>query len=473
MLAIIKKVIALWNGLNNRVKDPSAKKKYVHYRRLRAVCTTWRSSLHLRPSPFHLKVPPLFSYCTGDPILPEGSDYSLKYTTLYQLSPLEHAEFQRITEISKCYELDYLDSEGSGGYLKYMVRKVVLVPNHSVDCDSAVVVVVLYSDRQMSYWKVGDEVWAPINTKDYDMNDVVVCQGKCYAISCKGVLYSLDSGFNLEFDLVEYKSELYAVSKIYEEDVDTNEVSLQMKIFKMCDNSWKRIRCLGNDMLISSDTVSIGLSSENFKGRRGNCVYVAHTDNVADYAPGKLMHMINKKPNNGRLGDIKAWEGSLPSFAVRFGKLGTIPKSKSRKRLSDFISMESTRNNGYLSSVRLGDVKKKGYPIILVTAAYLSSYVETVGHAVGRYAPEKRVWATFLALPARLLVFMDMDAVRDRVYSHSSFLSWSRKLELEADYIGFLLMASAGYDSSIAVEVRKKRAKLSKNRVEAIWREES
>lgn len=222
------------------------------------------------------------------------------------LNLLDH----RITEVCKCYSLNFLDDMGSGGYLNYIVRKVTVLWNYAEDCEFSVIL--LYSDTLMCYWKFGDKAWTPIDdARGYDITDVVVCNGKCYAIGRQGVLVSFDSKLSLEVVpiprlpegenyLVEHNSDLYAVSKIcdYTRTDDSNAecpngVSLQLKIFKKCNDRWRRIKCLGNEMLLSTDDVSIGLSAEYFKGRGANCVYVAQTDYVScsfTLGEGKGLH---------------------------------------------------------------------------------------------------------------------------------------------------------------------------------------
>lgn len=85
-----------------------------------------------------------------------------------------------------------------------------------------------------------------------------------------------------------------------------------------------------------------------------------------------------------------------------------------------------------------------------------------VGHAVARHAAEgmtSNLW--FAILQIILLQFIGMP---DLVYAMSNLLlklPFSRRMEVEADYIGLLLMASAGYDPRVASSVYEKLGKLS------------
>lgn len=85
-----------------------------------------------------------------------------------------------------------------------------------------------------------------------------------------------------------------------------------------------------------------------------------------------------------------------------------------------------------------------------------------VGHAVARHAAEgitSNLW--FAVLQIILLQFI---GIPDVVYAMSNLLlklPFSRRMEVEADYIGLLLMASAGYDPRVASSVYEKLGKLS------------
>ncbi|KAH7839690.1 hypothetical protein Vadar_007386 [Vaccinium darrowii] len=84
-----------------------------------------------------------------------------------------------------------------------------------------------------------------------------------------------------------------------------------------------------------------------------------------------------------------------------------------------------------------------------------------VGHVVARHAAEqitKNLWLVIL----QLILFQFL--MPDLVYAMSTVLlrlPFSRRMEMEADYIGLLLMASAGYDPRIAPKVYEKLGQLT------------
>nr|XP_043616278.1 mitochondrial metalloendopeptidase OMA1-like [Erigeron canadensis] len=84
-----------------------------------------------------------------------------------------------------------------------------------------------------------------------------------------------------------------------------------------------------------------------------------------------------------------------------------------------------------------------------------------VAHAVARHSAEtitKSIWLIF----GQLLLADYVKPDQARTISHLLFeLPFSRRMEIEADHIGLLLMASAGYDPRIAPKVYEKLGKVA------------
>ncbi|XP_030947139.1 mitochondrial metalloendopeptidase OMA1 [Quercus lobata] len=79
-----------------------------------------------------------------------------------------------------------------------------------------------------------------------------------------------------------------------------------------------------------------------------------------------------------------------------------------------------------------------------------------VGHAVARHAAEgitKNLWFAILQLILYQFVMPDIVNTMSTLFLR---LPFSRRMEMEADYIGLLLMASAGYDPRVAPKVYEK-----------------
>ncbi|CAN4080782.1 unnamed protein product [Withania somnifera] len=84
-----------------------------------------------------------------------------------------------------------------------------------------------------------------------------------------------------------------------------------------------------------------------------------------------------------------------------------------------------------------------------------------VGHAVARHAAEgvtKNLWFAIIQLVLYQFVMPDVVNTMSVLFLR---LPFSRRMEMEADYIGLLLMASAGYNPRIAPSVYEKLGKIS------------
>lgn len=73
-----------------------------------------------------------------------------------------------------------------------------------------------------------------------------------------------------------------------------------------------------------------------------------------------------------------------------------------------------------------------------------------VGHVIARHAAEKMILQLFI------LIFCDASAEEMDKISSLLRLPFSRRMELEADHIGILLLGAAGFDPCIAPSVYEK-----------------
>ncbi|KAG8381445.1 hypothetical protein BUALT_Bualt06G0122700 [Buddleja alternifolia] len=83
-----------------------------------------------------------------------------------------------------------------------------------------------------------------------------------------------------------------------------------------------------------------------------------------------------------------------------------------------------------------------------------------VGHAVARHSAEqisKNLWLTILQLILYQFFMPDIVNTMSNLFLR---LPFSRRMEMEADYIGLLLVASAGYDPRVAPQVYEKLGKV-------------
>ncbi|KAL2541990.1 Peptidase family M48 family protein [Abeliophyllum distichum] len=84
-----------------------------------------------------------------------------------------------------------------------------------------------------------------------------------------------------------------------------------------------------------------------------------------------------------------------------------------------------------------------------------------VSHAVARHSAEqisKNLWLTILQLILYQFVMPDIVNTMSNLFLR---LPFSRRMEMEADYIGLLLLASAGYDPRVAPQVYEKLGRIT------------
>lgn len=84
-----------------------------------------------------------------------------------------------------------------------------------------------------------------------------------------------------------------------------------------------------------------------------------------------------------------------------------------------------------------------------------------VAHAVARHSAEqmsKNLWLTILQLILYQFVMPDLVNTMSHFFLR---LPFSRRMEMEADHIGLMLMASAGYDPRLAPQVYEKLGRIS------------
>ncbi|XP_044415598.1 mitochondrial metalloendopeptidase OMA1 isoform X1 [Triticum aestivum] len=87
-----------------------------------------------------------------------------------------------------------------------------------------------------------------------------------------------------------------------------------------------------------------------------------------------------------------------------------------------------------------------------------------VAHAIARHTAEgltKNMW--ILMLTVFLGIFIDEPKMIDKLAKYLLSLPFSRKMEIEADHIGILLLAAAGFDPRIAPKVHEKLGELGGN----------
>ncbi|KAL8160512.1 hypothetical protein V2J09_002049 [Rumex salicifolius] len=260
--------------------------------RLRSVCSSWRSSVRprLRPSSFPLKVP------RASPAHSTGGHYYLNYTTIYRLSPPEHAT--AILPMAGCVNpycfallspLVPIEANFASGSITKFLNLLHYLITEICNCYSLTFV---------------DNQGFVTDLLDPKAEKVSVVSNDCDIVLIEFPIPPLPpSSLGSVYYLLEYKSDLYGVFRTIEdfmidelEDEDClvgipPGIPFRSKIFKKCNENWEYIRCLPDEAIISSEDASIVLPLENFKSSKSNCVQVAMRSTVTcSYSGGRVTY---------------------------------------------------------------------------------------------------------------------------------------------------------------------------------------
>ncbi|KAL8168034.1 hypothetical protein V2J09_009533 [Rumex salicifolius] len=296
-------------------------KSEVDILRFRSVCSPWRSSLPLHPRKisFPLKLPVL-SNSSVSRLFDAATVYcTLEETTFYHLSPPSHAPEPSnswlfrvseknpntfsllhplmpeifscppgvlpkqlnlldypVSEICKSYTLKVLDCKSA---ITFPHMKAIVLWDYFANCDFAALVI--QHDGRMSYLRLGDDAWTPIDYKDFHFHDAIFCQGNCYAVDKSGALVSLDSELNMSLvasavrndiainKLVEFASELYMVSRIL---APQKTFFIEVSKLNKYNAKWDPISDLGDAVIVLEASFSV--SAKDFHGCKGNGIYL-------------------------------------------------------------------------------------------------------------------------------------------------------------------------------------------------------
>ncbi|MCL7035646.1 hypothetical protein MKW94_021367 [Papaver nudicaule] len=106
------------------------------------------------------------------------------------------------------------------------------------------------------------------------------------------------------------------------------------------------------------------------------------------------------------------------------------------------------------------------FDVLRTDAEIATAIAHEVGHVVARHGAEdisKKLWLIILKNMVKRWIFDIGDEITKPIFEAYDFLllPFRRRNEMEADYIGLLLLASAGYDPQVAPQVYEKLGKVS------------
>ncbi|XP_043704443.1 F-box protein At2g26160-like [Telopea speciosissima] len=190
---------------------------------------------------------------------------------------------------------------------RIFLRKVILSsrPNKTTPCEDdekCVVMAIITGCKTLSFLRLGDEVWTPIDSKGID--DVIYFNGQFYAIDATGKVWMVDisspqpkmiefaepgDDINIYayFYLVESAGELFMLARdLYEGEGDQlmrihETDGFDVYKFNFDNRKWMEVKSLDNRALFVGANTSFAIFPSNHLQCEPNCIY--YTD---DYPQG-------------------------------------------------------------------------------------------------------------------------------------------------------------------------------------------
>ncbi|KAL3720599.1 hypothetical protein ACJRO7_005419 [Eucalyptus globulus] len=199
----------------------------------------------------------------------------------------------RVTEI--CVERHFIE-EDEVGY-PGRVRKVITLPDPPRAVREETLVVGIFGEGKLTWWKHGDEVWHRLGDPNCRYDDLIAYKGQCYVADRFGIVSWIDPSFKIvQFSppvcgdgsggdrkhLVESGGDLYMVDRYFDEEsrfsgIQAGDVreAAGFKVYRLNQEwgKWDEIRNLGDVALFLGDYSCFSVSVKGFGGCKGNCIY--------------------------------------------------------------------------------------------------------------------------------------------------------------------------------------------------------
>ncbi|XP_065855105.1 F-box protein At2g26160-like [Euphorbia lathyris] len=305
---------------------------------LRAVCTSWRSSLTL---PSFVEEIPRLTFKLLDPL---EEEFVLFKTSIYRVELTNRTPNSSkgwLTQIrhTKTGKLQ-LSHPISGAQIRYSSIPFIssseprfvqlhesfnlesIKPDHYTDPDDpyhipgvgfkAIVpssatwatnfVAFIAMIEGLWFWDSRDEDWKFLYVDDNDnrcyYHDIIEFKGQVYAVDKLGTVFwinpvplssiqyspmLINGNGNRKF-LVESCGDLYVVDMYVGDDYLYKETDVDFKVYKLDEDEnggWLEVKCLGDHMFVVNRDFSFSISSSEFVGGKPNCIY------FTDYVHGQ------------------------------------------------------------------------------------------------------------------------------------------------------------------------------------------
>lgn len=230
----------------------------------------------------------------------------------------------------------------SAGYINNLIEKVVLSSDPS--CDDFVAVAIYGGITRLAYCKCNDKKWTPLSIKCFTKDpidelpafeDVIFHKGKLYALSCWGrlVVYEdISVNPNVTELVAAVKPPHYMLTThkylvestdgellVVARGIDVDDGKGPFSIIRTCgfvvykldlnNSNWVEVKSIGDNVLFVGCNSSMSISSLDFLGYQGNCIYF--TDGLPSFAGNE------RGQENSDIGVFRLEDGtfnSLPGF---------------------------------------------------------------------------------------------------------------------------------------------------------------
>ena len=208
----------------------------------------------------------------------------------------------RVREVGKAYGLRFFDVRGKPitrfEFKSILIKKVIMFSK-----GDEYGLMMIHIRGRLALWRLGEEKWSLIDdgAEKSHFDDVIYYKGRFYAIDYKGRIVVIDADSLKATELaspvhgsrgthkhfVESFGELFLVDKYLDDELqifcndysdivaDVPDYPVHFEVFKFIEEEqkWDWVSDIGDRVLFVGDDRTFSLSSTDFPGFKGNCVY--------------------------------------------------------------------------------------------------------------------------------------------------------------------------------------------------------
>ncbi|KAJ4841614.1 hypothetical protein Tsubulata_004904 [Turnera subulata] len=202
------------------------------------------------------------------------------------------------------------------GVSVFGVNKVVLFP-FSASCNKDEFgILAIYHGGKLGYWKYGDKEWTLLDDTNFEYDDIIAYKEQFYVVDRWGTVSWIDSALKVvqyspslygcggKKNLVESCGDLYVVDRYLDgrvkavEDYEnvvaagrnnpygasryrkTFPKAFDFRVYRLDEDwGWVDVKSLGDRVFFLGNDCSFSVSSRDFYGGKGNCIYFTDDDN--------------------------------------------------------------------------------------------------------------------------------------------------------------------------------------------------